>query len=396
MRLLLTLLACTAKDDPTPDDSTAAPLDPIRYVEAPLPEGLDGPCMDARLADLNGDGALDVVIAQEFQRNLIAFGDGAGGLLPPETISAAARDSEEVVVGDVDGDGHLDLLFASEDDAVNELYLGDGAGGFTAASERVAVDGTSNAAALIDLDGDGDLDLLLGNAGQDNALLNAAGWFEDATASWLPEESATAQDLELGDVDGDGDADLVVANETDNVLLLRSGDAFMPAPSGSLPLPSQAEETREARLGDVDSDGDLDLFFANVGFRSGGLRQQNRLLLNDGAGAFTDVTDAQLPEDDDQTLDAEWVDLDGDGDLDLVTANTRIGMGQLREGPVRALLNDGAGTLSDQSAVMFPDGEVLAMGLDVEVGDLTGDGLLELYVCSRGTTDRLLVAVRRP
>jgi hypothetical protein len=121
-------------------------------------------------------------------------------------------------------------------------------------------------------------------------------------------------------VDGDGDPDLLIANENDNALLLNDGTGvFAPAPDGALPLPAHPEETREADLADIDDDGDLDACFANVA-RLPGAVAQNRILLNDGAGRFTDATADLLPAALSFSLDVDLVDIDGDGDLDRVGA----------------------------------------------------------------------------
>jgi len=67
-------------------------------------------------------------------------------------------------------------------------------------------------------------------------------------------------------------------------------------------------------------DDDLDAFLSNVEFIPGKDRQ-NRLLVNDGHGNFTDQTSVQLPIDNDLTIDAVFEDVDLDGDLDLIIAN---------------------------------------------------------------------------
>ena len=123
------------------------------------------------------------------------------------------HDSEDVAFADFDADGDLDLVFVSEDDRKDELYLNDGAGRFTDVSDRLVPDDVSNGLVVLDLNGDGAPDVLTGNIGTDRALINDGSRplprrDGDALAAG-PAESRT-QDLEAFDADGDGDLDVAV------------------------------------------------------------------------------------------------------------------------------------------------------------------------------------------
>ena len=357
---------------------------------------LRGYSMDARAADLDADGDLDLVIANEFEPNILLLNDGTGRFEDgSDRLPSADRDSEDVAIADFDGDGDLDVVVVTEDDVVNEYYLNDGAGRFTDAGDRWPVDGTSNAVLAADLTGDGAPDLLVGNNGQNRLLVNdGTGHFADETAARLPERDDVTQDLELGDVAGDGDLDLIVGNEDDNRLMINDGSGtFRDAAPDAIPLIDPPEETREADFGDVDGDGDLDLIFANVRLFVPDAVRQNRLLLNDGSGRFTDATARRLPADDQSSLDADFVDLDGDGDLDVVTSNVLFDGESIGSAPYGVLLNDGSGRFSDATATAFADG-VTGRGLDAEAHDFDGDDRVDLFLCSRGTVDRLLLGVK--
>jgi len=350
-----------------------------------LPLGsLGNNSMDARPADLDDDGDLDIVIASEFRPNVILINDGTGHFADESVarIPRPSHDSEDVGIADFDLDGDLDIVFVSEDDQTNEFYLNDGAGFFSEASGRIPTAGTSNAVLVAFVNPDSFPDIVIGNAGQNVILINdGSAQFTNETASRLPVNLNVTQDLEWGDVDGDGDEDLIEGNENGNRLLLNNGEGvFVDATALRLPLPAEGEETREADLGDVDNDGDLDLFLANVTF-SQGAPPQNRLLLNDGSGFFTDVTATHLPVDQQYTVDGDLVDLDYDGDLDLATAQAFVGTYQV-------LLNDGAGHFVDHTSEVYetvPGGN----GIDVEAADFTGDGLLDIYLTGFQQTDYL-------
>ncbi|HEV2148769.1 MAG TPA: VCBS repeat-containing protein, partial [Longimicrobiaceae bacterium] len=346
-----------------------------------------GSSMDTHSVDVDGDGDLDVVIAKEVMPNVLLLNDGTGrftvsvGRIPP-----GERDSEDVAVADFDRDGDPDVVVAGEEDQASEFYLNDGRGFFTDASARLPARGTANSVIAADVDGDGDADLLFGNHGQNFLFINGGGHFSDQTRTRLPALADLTQDLEVGDVDGDGDLDLVVGNVGDNRLLLNDGRGFFTeAAPGRLPLRSAVEETREAELVDLDGDGDLDLYFANVAFVAGA-DPQDRILINDGRGFFTDETARRLGRFTSTTLDAEFVDLDGDGDLDLLTANVNDTK------PCRAFLNDGTGTFREATGSVLPPGLTGHM-VDIEVADFNGDGRLDLYLSNYvGGADRLLLA----
>jgi hypothetical protein len=369
----------------------------VDATETHLPiDVLFGYSMDAHPIDVEGDGDFDLLVAIEHGANLLLINDGTGRFTDESMarIPQSVRDSEDIGVADLDGDGDPDVVVVSEDDRVNEMYFNLGDGTFSDEGSRWPVDGTSNAVVVGDVDRDGDSDLLVGNNGQNVLLLNSgSGRFSDRTATHLPAIEDVTQDLELGDVDGDGDLDVLVGNEDRNRLLINDGRGrFTDESESRLPVRGQ-EETREADFGDVDGDGDLDIVFANTQFFVQQAVRQNRLLINDGTGYFVDETDMRLPRDGDLTVDVDFVDLDEDGDLDLVLGNS------MREGTsgntigerFAAYLNDGAGVFTLVRWVL--PRSIVGNGFDIEAADFNGDGRIDLYFCSRIGLDRLAFGV---
>lgn len=341
---------------------------------------LRGLSMDARFADVDRDGDLDLVIANEFRPNLLLLNDGRGQFsnVSDMHLPRTRRDSEDVGIADFDRDGDLDIIIVSEDDRVNEFYLNDGQGRFTDASERIPVTGVSNAVLVTDIDDDEDADILIGNNGQNVVLINDGnGFFTDETAQRLPQLTDVTQDIELGDVDGDGDRDLLIGNEGANRLLLDTGGGFFrEAPPERLPLTAEPEETREADFGDADGDGDLDILFANVRLFVSGTWRQNRLLINNGQGDFSDETAQRLPAADDQSMDGDFVDIDADGDLDIITANLDSVAGLPANARYWVYTNDGQGIFVEETDRFFPP-DVTGNGLDIEAADVNGDQRLD-------------------
>jgi hypothetical protein len=391
-RMVWLLLACAknAPLDSVGTDDTGIVATPLHFVLGPLIAPIEalGPCMDAELADLDGNGTLDVALAMEFFDNVVLWNDGAA-VFTPETLDAPSpgggaqgNDSEEAAAFDVDADGDLDLLFVSEDlGGDDELWLREG-DAFVDTSDRLPGGGTSNDLAHADLDGDEFEEVIVAEAGPDSVWRWDGTAFVDASDAWLAERpDDVSQDVDFADLDGDGALDLVFANENGNSrILFRRGDRFEP---GVFPVEAN-EESRNVDAGDLDGDGDLDLAVANVGWAAG--TPQDRWLENDGSGAFVERS---LPEDSWETLDVDLVDLDDDGDLDLVRANSEVAFNQLVPAPFEAWMNDGLGNFAPASAELFP--YVEGLGLDVDAGDLDGDGDLDLYLCSRATRDQILL-----
>ncbi|MEL6703813.1 MAG: T9SS type A sorting domain-containing protein [Bacteroidota bacterium] len=386
MRLLLALLlaAPPALAQPLYLDVTDDALPTIPFNQRAT--------MDIEAADLDGDGDLDIVLACEGCENVLLINNGDGTFADgrDRLPDSNTYDSEDIAIADFDGDGDLDLIFVQEDfinfngiGRQHEFFLNDGTGTFTPARFTLP-DSEANAIAVADLNSDDRPDIVIGNAGQDFVLINdGQGGFLDETAARIPVEDRTNQDVAFADVDGDGDLDLFVGNENDNALLLNDGTGvFTDVTATNLPA-SPPVETRKATFADVDGDGDLDVYLSNVFF----LFQrdpQDRLWLNDGTGVFTDATAANLPASAATNLDAKFLDVDGDGDLDLIAH----GVGQTV--PVRLYTNDGAGVFIDATDALLP-ALPTADGLALEVADFDGDKRLDLFIGNRGQVDRLLL-----
>jgi len=226
------------------------------------------------LGDVDGDGDLDVVIGNGNGQDRLYLNDGAGrftdatsGRMPPDSAYTL-----DLALADVDGDGDLDIVLARTGQLAqrqNRLYLNDGAGRFTdATAARMPVDGEITLSVVLgDVDGDGDPDIVLGNTGQDRLYLNdGGGTFTDATAARMPADSEQTGGLALGDVDGDGSTDIVLASRglRQNRLYLNDGAGTFADVTADR-MPADQDDTTSVALRDVDGDGDRDIVFGNKG-----------------------------------------------------------------------------------------------------------------------------------
>ena len=348
----------------------------------PIP-GSTGQTMDVEAADLDGDGDIDIILANEFQPNTILFNDGAGFFtdVSATQLPQVTHDSEDIGIADFNNDGYPDIIFVSEDDFIHEIYLNDGNGFFTTPEYSIP-NSICNAVIVKDINGDSLPDILLGNNGQNMIFINDQGnGFIDQTSQFLPQIIDVTQDLKLADLDSDGDLDLFVGNEDGNRILINTNGVFNDESLSRLPQGLNIE-TRKIEFGDFDNDSDLDVMLSNVEFISGKDRQ-NRIYKNNGLGFFSDITAITLPLDDEHTLDAIFIDINNDGFQDIIRVD-------FPDKPFLALFNNGEGVFIDSTQIAFSEVTNIN-GLGIAEADLNNDGLMDIYLCSRSGQDILLI-----
>jgi uncharacterized repeat protein (TIGR01451 family) len=288
------------------------------FVPHPLvPTFGAGESQDIALGDVDGDGDLDALVSNYANQPQEVYLNNDGGVFSPHPISPTfgAGNSRAIALGDVDSDGDLDALVANDSDQPQDVYLNDGHGAFAPHPISPTFGaGLSFAIALGDVDDDGDLDALVANdSGQAQEV-----YLNDGSGAFTPHPSAptfgtgASSDITLGDVDGDGDLDVLVANfsgEAQEVYLNDGHGVFTPHP---IDPTFGAGNSRAVGLGDVDGDGDLDALVANDTAQA--------VYLNDGSGAFALHPSAPTFGAGD-SWDVALGDVDGDGDLDALVAN---------------------------------------------------------------------------
>ena len=348
--------------------------------------------MDVESADIDNDGDLDIVVAGEFQRNLLFFNDGTGvfnedpARLFPEknTVDGfPGEDSEDIVFADFDQDTDIDILFVSEDSDFHELLVNDGNGLFTFIAYEFPPS-TGNAVAVLDLNNDDFPDVVIGNNGQNNVYINNQDLtFTPENNRW-PVNSEGTQDLKLIDLDNDGDMDIIEGIDLGSNNILINTNGFFAEENNRLPNTGLILETRKISLGDVNNNGFDDIYVSTVNF-IGTANLQNRLYINDGNGFFTDATVTNLPLSLQNTLDAVFMDYDFDDDLDIITTDFQNPGGT----NYHAFENDGNGVFTENTTIFEPFG--LFQGVSLHAADFNNDSLTDLYFGNFQETDDLLL-----
>ncbi|HEY3348982.1 MAG TPA: VCBS repeat-containing protein [Thermoanaerobaculia bacterium] len=275
------------------------------------------------VGDMDGDGILDLVAVGQGIKPGTSFIGVYKGFLSYQGYSvyfqnvtslAGPLGASSPVLGDFDGNGTLDLAVL-----VNGLYVwiypGDGHGGF-GEPRSFTVNNVFSAGQLwsADLNGDGRTDLLIRAYGFKSSFLKT--WISNANGSFTEISDGprgggyeSGFSLALGDVDGDGRTDVVVTNILGLNGARGSIETWLSRPNGFVHVSQPSSPFGLSVLADFDGDGRIDLAAVETSGRS--LVVQ----LGDGTGKFADPLQFPLPSVA-TTLNA--ADFDGDGHVDIV------------------------------------------------------------------------------
>src|ERR1039458_9620033 len=372
-------------------------------------------------ADVNGDGKIDIVVVNECTNNgdcssglaSVLLGNGDGSFQNAVNFNSGGVDAGSVVIKDVNGDGHADLLVANRCNNSSDctsgavgVLLGNGDGTFQTAVQYASGGQYAQSLGVVDLNADGKLDLVVSNecqsysscqnGGSTSVLLgNGDGTFQ-LSASYasgsnnfgeLMEQQAAASIL-LGDVNGDGKPDVLVTNSCANnnnpffcngtgspSVLLGYGDGTLQA---GVIYSSAGYDAYGLATADVNGDGKPDIIVANECADPNCHNGAVSILLSNADGTFQAGT--SYPS---GGLYALWVasaDLNGDGKADIVVTNECNSSNDCSQGVLSVLLGNGDGTF--QAPVTYPtnnDSE------SVVLADVNGDGKIDIVLASSDT-----------
>ncbi|MFN0206765.1 MAG: FG-GAP repeat domain-containing protein [Planctomycetota bacterium] len=295
-------------------------------------------CEGVEVVDLDLDGRLDVVAATG-----AVFSPGSVGTKIPQvqmnksvgvgsftfTDEAASRlpggfavQSGGCAGFDIDADGDIDLLFAQMGDRQPQLLRNGGTGIFTniTASNFPVILMRSACAQFGDIDNDGDLDAGLTSQSQLTRMFrnNGAGVFTDITASNMPNITLTqAQDLSLVDIDNDWDLDCLITSRSavTQKLYKNNGSGLFTDSSSSLGYTGSGNNY-EADWTDLDNDGDVDGFWTSLsGFAEGSSKNN---LIPGGTLTFTNTTSTVIGTNSGDDNEVTFIDTNHDGRQDII------------------------------------------------------------------------------
>jgi len=341
-------------------------------------------------------------------------------------LETTSETSANVSIGDLDGDGRLDIVLAKGRHwpLVDRVMLGDGTGQFGAAYDLGTASDRSYSGRLADVDRDGDLDVVISNDAPDPKVVylnDGKGRF--SVGSTYGQPTWPTRNATVADLDGDGYPDIVVANRGDstaNYICFNKRGRF----DADCTAFSREPATTIA-VADFNRDGAIDLA---VPHREGG---QSRVYLAGPRGRFSDDRVVRFGPPNATIRMSEAADIDGDGLLDIVAIDERTGtaiffgqrdggfsggvavsgrtptpyalavadvnadrkpdlvVGHIEAQPV-VYFNDGTGRKFH--AVRFGDAKGTAYGF--AVGDLNRDGLVDIAVARSDAPNAVYFASR--
>ncbi len=331
---------------------------------------------DVVVANIDADAEAEIIISTNTGGRILNLDQNDNFFsTSPSSLSTM---EDEILVGDLDGDGHLDIIFTEQlDDTRVNKAMNNGDGTFTLTSDLAYA--TIDDIDLVDWDSDGDLDIVRASGNKYfNVLVNDGdGNFTDFGSN-IDLGQYEITDLEFADLDNDGDMDLLHTASLNTVPYSGSVNAIENTTNGpgvptlDIANPTKVREEDYTRFDDIttfdmDGDGDLDLFFMRLGGSNGYGRLNEHI-----EGSSFSFSNVDLPYlgSASFTRDAAVADFDNDGDEDLILINNSDQL---------LLRFDGTSSLDNTGGDLGSDvGDVSEDFDHISFGDIDADGHLDL------------------
>ncbi|HEX9582436.1 MAG TPA: VCBS repeat-containing protein [Gemmatimonadales bacterium] len=358
-----------------------------------IPLGCGNRTPGIALGDVNGDGRLDLVFGNGRhmpQPNLLYInGSPVDLFFPPRPLGSSA--TYAVVLGDLNRDGHLDLVEGNDFGYPKVVWMNDGRGNFATRFAFGPADRTRDLA-VGDLTGDGFADIVVANfvvlPGDASRVYVNDGRAGFSDVRPLAVGDADAAAVALGDVNGDSWRDIVLGNlrGSSNYLYLNDGKGHFGTPVQFGP---REDDTQAVAVADLNGDQHFDIVVGNM-------NGPDRVFFGDGSGAFS--RSISFGPERGPTRAIAVADMDGNGTLDVVvgseavdavlvapdgstvrtpdTPGPTIFEYQLRDAMNRVYLSDGQGNLRAGPTFGPPGTPTRAVAL----GDVDGDGRADIIV----------------
>ena len=378
------------------------------------------------VADINGDGHPDLVLGNTGSENHVLLGNpeapGDFSGATPMPFGPETDETTAVKVADIDNDGALDIIVANRGQE-NKIYFGTPGTGATPGAASTSGDySDSDAEVLVgqatdetssvevrDLDKDGLVDIVFGNQGTESEIIfntkasNIREVLPTTTPLSIGSAAMNPQDVKVMDVNNDGYPDIVFANNGVNTVAYGSDRLDY---ATMTPIGTEDKNSLSVHILDVDSDGNLAVVFGQsdgsvtthyteqddftrvehaggrtttdvqqlvADFNDDGIADLltgTQILLGDGTGDFSAV-DASTGYASEMPRAVTSMDIDGDGDIDLICSSTS------GASKVYALLNPGSGDFSGSEPVTLGGTSSAHRTIAMEPFDANEDGYME-------------------
>ena len=334
---------------------------PLAFNKSDLNSG-GGGADSVTTGDFNGNGRVDLVVANDLGSNVGVLLSNGDGTFQPEVNYPTDAYPDMVVVGDFNGDGKLDLAVRSQFSFTVSVLLGNGDGTF----QPFKTTGTTSCNGRLaegDFNGDGKLDLACTSSSADNVAIllgNGDGTFQSEVDYAV---GSGADAIAIGDFNRDGKLDLAITQSNGVSILLGNSDGSFQAPVAYATANPPADSVNAA---DFNGDGILDL----------AVPTQNSavsIFLGNGDGTFKPARSFSTGSGNSPARSAV-ADLNGDGKPDLAVTGFNFGY-------ISVLLGKGDGSF--QAPLQYATGP---LPLGVTAADFKGDGQLDLAVADNGAS----------
>ena len=417
------------------DRSSALRTDRFSFTGT-IPEAYDGNenYYDGDMADFDGDGLMDRGLGARFG----LLKNTGGGLMTPYASASLVNylfrgvspgwGEDAFQWADVDNDNDLDIFQGGNGEPFT-LQV-NSAGRFRTKWTR---SGSALNIVNTDLEKDGDVDMIVAHSfcsdvscGHGCPETNCTSTFPKEFRVWVNDGTGNFTDqtttrgftanygtnlivgVVSGDVDNDRDFDVMLINGIQRgITLCRNNGSgtftrtLIPFAVTLAPIrPITSGFSQGMNLGDIDNDGDLDLVCALMRDTAGTPHPQvgHAVFINDGSGGFTEQTLQRVTVSGYSGFlsggNGKLVDLDYDGDFDFVALDVKTS-----ENFLQVFLNDGAGFFTfstNHSRTIARQSLDGGTGADVDITDLNGDGVYDVWLGAAGQDVRILLNTYQP